>query len=108
MVGNRRREKLDGRNYYPENARCPTRNTVFKIVDGWHDSFFFFFLSVLYAKWESLSNWRCGKIELEINYVVGFSFSYMDLLFYFLDIKICKKISSYLSDNENFIVAYRL
>lgn len=32
----------------------------------------------------------------------------MDLLFYFLDIKICEKISSYLSDNENFIVAYRL
>lgn len=106
MVGNRRREKLDGRNYYPENARCPTRNTVFKIVDG--TILLFFFLNVLYAKWESLSNWRCGKIELEINYVVGFSFSYMDLLFYFLDIKICKKISSYLSDNENFIVAYRL
>lgn len=74
----------------------------------WLARFFFLFFFLVLYEMGKLNNWRCEKIELEINYVVGFSFSYMDLLFYFLNIKICEKISSYHSDNENFIVAYRL
>lgn len=60
----------------------------------WRGRFFFFlFLDVFYATEEVR---RYGKVE--INYVVGFSFSYMD----FISLIFQRR------DNENFIVVYRL
>lgn len=60
----------------------------------WRGRFFFFlFLGVFYATEEVR---RYGKVE--INYVVGFSFSYMD----FISLIFQRR------DNENFIVVYRL
>lgn len=60
----------------------------------WRGRFFFFlFLDVFYATGEVR---RYGKVE--INYVVGFSFSYMD----FISLIFQRR------DNENFIVVYRL
>lgn len=66
----------------------------------WRGRFFFFlFLGVFYATGEV---WRYGKVE--INYVVGFSFSYMDFISLIFQRQIMKTLLSYIGFEEFFLL----
>lgn len=82
------------------SGKCtsPARNSFQN--SRWRGRFFFFlFLGVFYATGEVR---RYGKVE--INYVVGFSFSYMDFISLIFQRQIMKTLLSYIGFEEFFLL----